>query len=214
MNRIIYKYPFAARGVFYLDVTMAAGDKVVHVAAQRSADELPTLWIEHDASEQRVGRQRRRFVLVGTGQPCLTEGRHVGSAICGEGMLVWHVYEQREDVLSRDGAGSRAPEVQQETTGSAVKKRAGDQDPPTVNDHPDIQNMVIADIEARRLVGIERYGTALQPFNGRDVFRDLYEELLDAACYVKQAMVERDAAAAIPIGREEDQLSEPAGVGG
>jgi hypothetical protein len=73
-----------------------------------------------------------------------------------------------------------------------MKQRAGDQPLPVVNDQPDIQSQVIADIEARRLVGIERYGTALQPFNGRDVLRDIYEELLDAACYVKQAMVERE----------------------
>ncbi len=73
-----------------------------------------------------------------------------------------------------------------------MKKREGDQDLPTINDRPDIQGMVVADIVARRQVGIERYGTALQPFNGRDVLRDIYEELLDAACYVKQAMVERD----------------------
>jgi hypothetical protein len=74
-----------------------------------------------------------------------------------------------------------------------LKERDGDQPLPTVNDSQDIQSMVIADIEARRQVGISRYGTALQAFNGRDVLRDLYEELIDAAMYVKQAMVERDA---------------------
>jgi hypothetical protein len=72
-----------------------------------------------------------------------------------------------------------------------VKLRPGDQPLPTVNDEPDIQTQVIADIEARRNVGISRYGTALQPWNGRDAHRDLYEELLDAAMYVKQVMVER-----------------------
>lgn len=72
-----------------------------------------------------------------------------------------------------------------------MKQRKGDQPLPVRNDAPDIQSQVIADIEARRLVGIERYGTALQPWNGRDALRDLYEELLDAAMYVKQAMVER-----------------------
>jgi ribosomal protein S7 len=61
-----------------------------------------------------------------------------------------------------------------------------------VNEHPDIQSQVIVDIEARRQVGIGRYGTALQPFNGRDALRDLYEELIDAAMYVKQLMVERE----------------------
>jgi len=35
--------------------------------------------------------------------------------------------------------------------------------------------MVIADIEARRQVGVQRYGTALQAHNGRDALRDAYE---------------------------------------
>lgn len=73
-----------------------------------------------------------------------------------------------------------------------MKLREGDQPLPVRNDAPDIQSQVIADIEARRLVGIERYGTALQPHNGRDALRDAYEEALDLAMYLKQAMVERD----------------------
>jgi hypothetical protein len=77
-----------------------------------------------------------------------------------------------------------------------LKLRDGDQPLPTKNDAPDIQSQVIADIEARRLVGISRYGTALQPNNGRDALRDLYEELIDAAMYTKQLMVERDGGAA------------------
>jgi hypothetical protein len=77
-----------------------------------------------------------------------------------------------------------------------LKLRDGDQPLPTKNDALDIQSQVIADIEARRLVGISRYGTALQPHNGRDALRDAYEEALDLACYLKQAMVERDGGAA------------------
>lgn len=73
-----------------------------------------------------------------------------------------------------------------------MKQREGDQPLPVRNGERDIQSQVIADIEARRLVGIERYGTALQPWNGRDALRDAYEEALDLAMYLKQAMVERD----------------------
>jgi hypothetical protein len=69
--------------------------------------------------------------------------------------------------------------------------RAGDSQPlPTVNDEPDIQSRVIADIERRREVGIERYGTALQPHNGRNALIDAYEEALDLAMYLKQRLVE------------------------
>lgn len=72
-----------------------------------------------------------------------------------------------------------------------MRRREGDQPLPVINDHPDIQSQVIADIEARRELGIRRYGTALQPHNGRDALRDAYEEALDLAIYLKQVMVER-----------------------
>ena len=74
-----------------------------------------------------------------------------------------------------------------------LKLRPGDQPLPVVNDEPDVQSQVIADIEERRQVGIQRYGTALQPNNGRDALRDAYEEAIDLAMYLKQAILERDA---------------------
>jgi hypothetical protein len=55
-----------------------------------------------------------------------------------------------------------------------------------------IQNYVIADLQVRLAVGIERYGTPLQAHNGRDALRDAYEEALDLACYLRQAIEERD----------------------
>jgi hypothetical protein len=63
---------------------------------------------------------------------------------------------------------------------------------PEVNDQPFVQDQVIEDIEARRQKGIETYGTALQPFNGRDALQDWYEELLDASVYAKQLKIEQD----------------------
>jgi hypothetical protein len=45
----------------------------------------------------------------------------------------------------------------------------------------------------RRDLGIARYGTPLRPHNGRDVNRDLREELLDALAYAAQRAMERDA---------------------
>lgn len=67
-----------------------------------------------------------------------------------------------------------------------------DQPLPTPNRHPVIQDLVAADLAARRAIGIQRYGTPLQPFNGRDPLRDLYEELIDAVQYVRQVIYERD----------------------
>lgn len=56
----------------------------------------------------------------------------------------------------------------------------------------DIQSAVIDDIMLRRQVGIERYGTPLRAHNGRDALRDAYEEALDLAMYLRQAIAERD----------------------
>lgn len=77
------------------------------------------------------------------------------------------------------------------TSDHAVKTREGDQPLPTPNDSRSIQDMVIEDIEARKAVGLERYGTLLQANNGRDSLQDLYEELLDAATYARQLIEER-----------------------
>jgi len=68
---------------------------------------------------------------------------------------------------------------------------------PTPNAGPSVQEMVIADIRVRMQVGLERYGTLLQPGNGRDALRDAlrdaYEEAVDLAMYLRQAIAERDA---------------------
>lgn len=62
---------------------------------------------------------------------------------------------------------------------------------PTPNTSEPIVDLVIKDLQDRKKVGIERYGTPLQANNGRDALQDLYEELLDAAQYIKQVMEER-----------------------
>lgn len=62
---------------------------------------------------------------------------------------------------------------------------------PTPNDGPSVQSMVRADLEVRERIGRERYGTALQPHNGRDALRDAYEEAMDLTCYLRQEIEER-----------------------
>lgn len=73
-----------------------------------------------------------------------------------------------------------------------MKQRPGDQSLPIHNERQSIQDLVIADIEARKKVGLERYGTLLQAGNQRDSLRDAYEEALDLTCYLRQAIEERD----------------------
>jgi len=75
-----------------------------------------------------------------------------------------------------------------------LRLRPGDQPLPVPNGSQDIQSMVIADIAARREVGIARYGTTLQAGNGRDALRDAYEEALDLSVYLRQVIEERDMA--------------------
>jgi len=45
-------------------------------------------------------------------------------------------------------------------------------------------------MKARRKMGIEKYGTPLQPNNGRNALIDAYQEVLDLAVYLKQKIIE------------------------
>lgn len=66
---------------------------------------------------------------------------------------------------------------------------------PTVNiDNPRIHDLVVDDLFERMSVGIRRYGTPLRGHNGRDAMWDAYEEVLDLAVYLRQAIWERDHA--------------------
>lgn len=72
------------------------------------------------------------------------------------------------------------------------QQREGDQPMPVANDQPAIWPIVVGDMQARHNLGIKRYGTPLQPHNGRDALRDAYEEALDLAVYLRTAIYERD----------------------
>lgn len=69
---------------------------------------------------------------------------------------------------------------------------AQEQPRPLPNALPAVWSLVQLDMRTRDAIGRERYGTPLQPHNGRDALRDLYEELLDACVYARQALYERD----------------------
>jgi hypothetical protein len=55
----------------------------------------------------------------------------------------------------------------------------------------DVWAEVIKDMEARRLMGIQKYGTPLQTNNGRNALVDAYQEALDLAVYLRQALMEQ-----------------------
>lgn len=67
-----------------------------------------------------------------------------------------------------------------------------EQPEPTPNDKPAVWDLVIEQMRTRDRIGLERYKTRLQPFNGRDALIDLRDELLDAVAYIQQLICERD----------------------
>jgi hypothetical protein len=67
------------------------------------------------------------------------------------------------------------------------------QQAPVPNGNPAIADLVIADVRARQDLGQRRYGVDLQAGNGRDALVDAYQEAIDLAMYLRQAIEERDA---------------------
>lgn len=65
-----------------------------------------------------------------------------------------------------------------------------DQPPPVPNDRPAVWDLVIEDMRSRDQTGLSRYGTRLQPHNGRDALVDGYQEALDLCVYLRQAIEE------------------------
>lgn len=60
------------------------------------------------------------------------------------------------------------------------------------NDNPAIWDLVAIDMKGRDSIGLKKYNTRLQGFNGRDALKDAYQEALDLAVYLRQALYERD----------------------
>jgi len=56
----------------------------------------------------------------------------------------------------------------------------------------DIFEQVKQDIEQRAEKGIKKYGERVKFYNGRDALQDAYEEALDLAMYLKQAIIEKE----------------------
>jgi hypothetical protein len=63
---------------------------------------------------------------------------------------------------------------------------------PKPSEHPPVWPLVLEDMADRHRQGIAKYGTSLRPHNGRDALKDAYQEALDLAVYLRQAIYERD----------------------
>lgn len=55
-----------------------------------------------------------------------------------------------------------------------------------------VTDYVIEDLLKRESFGIDKYGMPLEANNGRDALKDAYQEALDLAKYLRQALLERD----------------------
>ncbi len=84
---------------------------------------------------------------------------------------------------------------------SDVRDPETDQSLPVPNNQTSCQDLVIADIEDRKALGLRKYGTLLQPFNGRSFLQDAYEEVLDLAVYLRGKLEEERQSAS-----EQDKL--------
>jgi hypothetical protein len=63
---------------------------------------------------------------------------------------------------------------------------------PTTGAGRPIWELVVEDMQARDAMGRQRYGTPLLAGNGRDALVDAYQEALDLAVYLRQAIEERE----------------------
>lgn len=62
---------------------------------------------------------------------------------------------------------------------------------PPIPSKGDVWLLVIKDMEDRRIHGIEKYGQPVHPYNSRNALIDAYQEVLDLAVYLRQAIEER-----------------------
>lgn len=73
-----------------------------------------------------------------------------------------------------------------------MRQREGDQPLPVPNDEPYVADLLREFVEHRKQLGIQRYGTPLQPHNGRSFLRDLLDELVDASEYCIGKIIEEE----------------------
>jgi len=69
---------------------------------------------------------------------------------------------------------------------------------------PMAEKMFAQILDAQCAKGVERYGTVLQTFNGRDALMDALAELVDAFQYIVQGVIEREEAKGLASSREEE----------
>lgn len=91
MNKIIFKYDLRTNDRTFL--VLPSGAKPLYVDQQNGNIKL---WVEQDQKPNKdEGILARAFLVVPTGVVFDLSGvhRHLGTVLCIDGALVWHVYE-------------------------------------------------------------------------------------------------------------------------
>jgi hypothetical protein len=93
-------------------------------------------------------------------------------------------------------ATNLAPDrIAADSLGGGAKMANHKQQGPPRRGVQDVTPLLIADLEARAAAGLATYGRPLQTHNGRNAAQDALEEALDLAQYLKQVVLEQEAAA-------------------
>jgi len=70
--------------------------------------------------------------------------------------------------------------------------KASEYQPDPISGKTRVVDVVVSDIKERAEAGNKKYGTYLETNNGRDALWDAYQEALDLAMYLRQALLERE----------------------
>jgi hypothetical protein len=123
------------------------------------------------------------------------DAREFACPVCGVDVLF---FKHADDCPNRkDGPVDRQREVNETSLhGPAMSKALGSvatdpQPAPQRNGWPGIARLVIEDLKHREAQGQLKYGMVLQPHNGRDPLIDAYQEAIDLAQYLRQAIFEK-----------------------
>jgi hypothetical protein len=86
-RHVIYKHTFSES----MELKIPASSIVRHVGVQGSSTPLPALWIEH--SDMLPKEPLLTYILFATGThwESAEAWEYVGTAVCADGKLVWHV---------------------------------------------------------------------------------------------------------------------------
>jgi hypothetical protein len=99
--------------------------------------------------------------------------------------------------LGAAAAVQQQAEAQQQVVDSGVDfGLSNPQPPPVSNGEAAAVALVIDDLGDRLRMGVTKYGTPLQPLNGRDTLIDVYQEGMDQVAYLRAFIQERAAVAA------------------